>query len=217
MQDRAVSLVREAASIGVLGIGLSGGDVLLYPYLSDVIAEMAKHRFLPTSLATKSYLTIERAKEIADAPSVIWSVQFSIDSTVSTVADFLVRQEGFRDRILASIDNALSAGVRVTVKAVITPYNILSIPKLYRDLRGRGVSVVRLATYCRSGFHHTDDLFNHAEGYAWLDQELQKLRDEFPDDKVFYQNGSPNPPSPSAESRHSAWKVVVSVRRAVPI
>jgi radical SAM protein with 4Fe4S-binding SPASM domain len=66
--------------------------------------------------------------------------------------------------------------------------------------------VVRFATYCRSGYHHKDKLFNHPDDFRWLDKEIDKLKEEFPDDDIFYQNGAPLPEPESLENREQRWK-----------
>ena len=202
---RMLSLMEEAAAIEVMEIHPTGGDILLYPYLEDVLAALREHKFLPTTIPTKSFLSKEKARVLTEAASVVLGVQFSIDSTVSDIADYLVGAKDFCNRIFKSIDNALEAGLRVEVKAVVTPYNILTIPKLYRDLKKRGVSTIRLAAYCRSGFHHSDDLFNHPASFQWLEEQTKQLQQEFPDDVINIQNGAPRLEPLSLEARREAW------------
>jgi len=204
--ERTLELIREAADIGVLCICPAGGDVLLYPHLTDVLEEMCRHTLMPVMLSTKSLLSKDKAKAIAGVSGVLWELQFSIDSTVDDVADYLAGTTGYCRRIFASIDNALEAGLHVTAKAVITPYNILTIPKLYRDLKKCGVTRIRLATYGRSGYHHTDDLFNHMDSYDWLQKQVDELRTEFPEDHISTQNGPTSMEPRSRESRVAGWK-----------
>jgi radical SAM protein with 4Fe4S-binding SPASM domain len=204
-KERVLLLVEEAAAIGVVEIRPTGGDVLLYPHLMDVLMALCKHKFLPTVLPTKSFLGKEKAKVLAESASFVMGVQFSMDSTVPDVADYLVRAKDYCQRIFTSIDNALEAGLRVEAKAVITPYNILTIPKLYRDLKKRGVSTIYLAAYRRSSFHHSDDLFNHAASYQWLEEQVKQLKREFPDDFIRIQNSAPRLELDSPEARQEAW------------
>jgi radical SAM protein with 4Fe4S-binding SPASM domain len=204
-KERTLSLIEEAAALDVMEIQIAGGDFLLYPHLEDVLAALCRHKFLPATIYTKSFLSKEKAKLLAETASVIFNVQFSIDSTVGNVADYLVRTKGFCSRIFKSIDNALEAGLRVETKTVITPYNILTIPKLYRDLKKRGVSYIRLAAYRRSAFHHSDDLFNHPASFQWLEEQVKQLQQEFPDDDIHIQNGAPQLGPLSLEVRQKAW------------
>ena len=205
-KERMLSLMEEAATIGVVEILPAGGDILLYPYLEDFLKAMCKHKFLPAELSTKSFLSKDNAKVLAEAASVILGLQFSIDSTVPDVADYLVGAKGFCDRTFRSIDNALEAGLRVVAKAVVTPYNILTIPKLYRDLKNRGVSTIRFPIYRRSGFHHSDELFNHTASYQWLDEQIKQLQKEFPDDVIAIQNGPPCSESDWRKIRQKDWQ-----------
>jgi radical SAM protein with 4Fe4S-binding SPASM domain len=117
----------------------------------------------------------------------------------------MVRTPGFYRRTLESIENAVTAGHRVSSKSVITPYNILTIPRLYRELKDLGVQEVRLASYCRSGYHHTDDLYNHTESFDWLTREIEILRQEYPDDEIRIQNGGPVLAPLPKEERVTKW------------
>lgn len=204
-KERTLSLIEEAADIGVESILINGGDVVICPHLEDVLKALCKHRFLPGAISTKSFVSKDKAKMLAEAASVLLCVQFSIDSTVNDVADYLVGAKDYCERVFKSIDNVLEVGLRVEAKAVVTPYNILTVPKLYRDLKKRGVSVIRLAAYCRSGFHHSDDLFNHAASFQWLEGQIQQLQKEFPGDYINIQNGGPQLALLSPEARRQSW------------
>jgi radical SAM protein with 4Fe4S-binding SPASM domain len=186
-----VKLLEECQEIGVLEINPSGGDVLLYHRLFEVLEVIHAGDFLPVLLSTKAYVSRDMAARLAAHP-IVYQVQYSLDSTIEEVADYLTRTRGFCQRALASIRNLLECGVFVTVKAVVTPYNILTIPRLYRELRDMGVQgKIKLAAYCRSGYHHTDDLFNHPETYQWLVQQIKQLEQDFPGDSITIQNGGP--------------------------
>jgi sulfatase maturation enzyme AslB (radical SAM superfamily) len=87
--ERIVTLIEEAARYGVFFIDLSGGDILLYPYLIDIIALLHKYKFLPLLLSTKSFLTRETAKHLARYSEVLHEIQFSIDTDDNAVAEYL--------------------------------------------------------------------------------------------------------------------------------
>jgi MoaA/NifB/PqqE/SkfB family radical SAM enzyme len=203
---RVVELLDECKRIGVCEITPAGGDILLYPHLFDLLDALDDTDFLPVRLVTKAYCSRETARRLAAHPKVL-ELQFSIDSAVAAVADYLTRCPGFCHRTLESIRNATEAGLRVAVKSVITPYNILTIPDLYREVRRRGVKPVRLAMYVRSGYHHTDDLFNHEETADWLLEEIETLKKEFPDDQVSLQNGVPVRERAPQETVEKSWAV----------
>jgi radical SAM protein with 4Fe4S-binding SPASM domain len=83
---------------------------------------------------------------------------------------------------------------------------MMIINSLYRTLKSKNVKKIRLALYSRSGFHHSDDLFNHQESCHWLNKEIQMLRNEFPEDFIYVQNGSPILEPTSQETRKLGWK-----------
>ena len=204
--ERMKELVYEAHSLGVMIILLSGGDPLCYPYIFELLELLEELDFEPIELPTKTYVSQETAARLAKC-RIVKAVQFSIDSTVPEIADYLVQRPGFCERTLESIRNAMKAGIKtIRTKSVITPYNLATIPKLYRDLRGMGVSPVVLATYCRSGYWHNDKLFNYTDDYMWLDKELEKLKTEFPEDEIFYQNGPPQIDQVADEDRKAVWE-----------
>jgi len=204
--NRTLELLDEAAEIGVCDVDCTGGDVLCYPHLFDVLGRMQQYNFLPLFLSTKALITEDIAKNLALYKEIIWQIQYSIDTDDEMIANYLVGVPDFPRRAFSSITNALDCGLPVSVKAVITPYNVLTIPRLYRKLKAIGVQRINLATYSRSGYHHTDDLFCNIETHAWLQDEIEKLNHEFPDDNITLRNGVPTFRSSSPESRKGAWE-----------
>jgi radical SAM protein with 4Fe4S-binding SPASM domain len=205
-KSRILQLIKEAAEIGVCNIDCAGGDVLCYPYLFDVLEELCNYKFLPFLLSTKAFLSKDKAQSLAQFTEVIWNCQFSLDTDDPLIAEFLVGVQNFPKRMFESIDNALNAGLPVSVKAVVTPYNILTVPRLYRTLKSRGVQKINIATYSYSAYHHTDDLFNTHEGIQWLQDEITKLEQEFPDDNIVLQNGTPQLEPTPQDTLKLGWK-----------
>ena len=202
--DRVQAILKEIYKNGPVLINISGGDVMLYPHIFDFLDLLRKYDLPLVGIPTKAYVARETAERLAKNDAVK-SIQFSIDSTVPEIGDYLVQSPGFVERTFEAIENCLAAGLNVESKTVITPYNIVTIPKLYRDLKVRGVSAVRLATYCRSAFHHKDRLFNNLNDYEWLYKEIEKLKQEFPDDTISVQNGPPEVKPMSAEKKKEIW------------
>lgn len=204
--ERVKELVHEAHDKGLVGLYLSGGDIMCYPHIFDLMDLMEELEFPPIGFPTKAYISPKDASRLASY-KVVERVQLSIDSTVPEIADFLVRSPGFYERTMKSIRNLQEAGVEtIGVKAVITPYNLPTMPKYYRDMKAMGISEIVMATYCKSGFRHREKLFNHADDYEWLDKQLEKLQEEFPGESIFYQNGAPQSTPPSKEARQKTWK-----------
>jgi radical SAM protein with 4Fe4S-binding SPASM domain len=205
-RDILFERLEEAIRIGVCSIDVAGGDIICSPYLFDVLSILKHNQLLPIMLSSKTFVSKEMATSLASVRESILEFQFSIDSDDEQIASYLMGVSGFPDKIFESIINVVEVGIPVTAKIVITPYNILTAPRLYRKLKHMGVNRIRLALYSRSGFHHTDDLFNHKESCDWLSKEVEKLRAEFPDESIFVQNGQPSLEPLSIEARKSSWK-----------
>ena len=203
--ERLCQLIDEAAHIGVFEINLLGGDVLLYPHLIKVMKQLHNYKFLPMVLSSKSFLSEELALSLSELRELIYEMQFSIDSDDSAISEYLVGVPNFPNTIFSSIENALHAGLNVTAKSVITPYNLKTVPRLYRKLKERGVNKIRLAVYSRSGYHHSDDLFLSQNDFDWINNEIDKLNTEFTDDNIMLQNGQPGFEKTSPESLKSSW------------
>ncbi len=203
---RAIELIDEMSTLNVPSLGIAGGDVFRYPHLFDVIEYMsAKSCFFPVALSTKCHIDRDIAKRLNRLQAFISELQFSIDSDDEEIAQYLVGCREYPSRIFQSIDNVVEQGIIVAAKAVITPYNVLTIPRLYRKLKEHGVQAIRLAPYSRSGFHHTDDLFLSEESFSWLEKQVEFLRTEFPDDNISIQNGRPVLNPRSREDRKQVW------------
>jgi MoaA/NifB/PqqE/SkfB family radical SAM enzyme len=202
--DRVQAILKEIYEHGPVLINISGGDVMLYPHIFDFLYLMNEYDLPLVGISTKAYVDRETAERLAEI-DVVRLIQFSVDSTVPEIGDYLVQSPGFVERTFESIENCLAVGLNVETKSVITPYNIATIPKLYRDLKTRGVSTIRLATYCRSAYHHKDKLFNYQDDYEWLDREIEKLKKEFPKETFKIQNGPPKPEPMSTEKKKEVW------------
>jgi radical SAM protein with 4Fe4S-binding SPASM domain len=204
-RQRMLELVQECRDLGVVHVEPLGGDVLLYPYLFDFLDAVEEGQFMPIQLSTKAYVSRDTARRLAQY-TTIYQMQFSVDSTVDEVANYLTRTSGFRGRMLESIRHVREAGIPLHVKAVITPYNILTIPRLSRELYDAGVGSFRLHPYSRSGHHHTEDLFNHRESWSWLVEQMKRLEEKIPGKIFVYEEDPVATEPPSREILEKEWK-----------
>ena len=211
--SRIKEMIEEINSFKIATIDLLGGDIFLYEHFWNVMDLLAEYRFPAIHLSTKTYISPEIAKRIKEHPAIA-SIQFSLDSTVPEIADYLTNTKGFYQRIKESVKNCKNAGVQqIDIKSVITPYNILTIPRLYRDLDAWDVSTITVATYGRSGKRHHPSLFNWEKDYIWLEKQLEKLKVELPHriDQIGYQNGSPDEEPVPKEEVLKKWELRTEV------
>lgn len=167
-------LVAEALDHDVISVSLVGGDPLLHHGLHEIIRSVTSRGVQPF-ISTKVF--VSRANAEALRAAGLNQIQISIDSDVDAIEDFLVGSAGAGQQLLASIENCITAGMRVRTNSVITPYNVLLFPQLVRRLHDLGVSKMGTSQCGFSLFvDNIEEFFlREAEG-KWLEQEIQRVR-----------------------------------------
>lgn len=174
--ERWDQLAEEVKQLEMISIILSGGDPFMNKNLAQII-EMFTKRSISPFLATKSLVTKEKAKQLKDAG--LTAMQVSIDAPSADVADFLTDSPGTFKQSVASIENLLEAGIKVSTNTVITAYNVLLIPELVRLLSRLGVKQMRNSQFGRSFYKdYQDDLYVSERAGKWLEKRLIKLYEE---------------------------------------
>jgi len=120
--DLFQELLRYAADVGYAGIGLTGGEVALYPHLFEVLELVDSLGWRPL-IETNGFT---RSHELLDGilarctPSIM---PVSLDSRDPAVHDKL-RGRGSWALAVDTVRRLVAAGVPVRVHAMVTPYNL---------------------------------------------------------------------------------------------
>ncbi|MDQ3738490.1 MAG: radical SAM protein [Actinomycetota bacterium] len=108
-----LGVAAEAAALGFTGLGVTGGEPMLLPWLPDTIASMAEH--LPVVVLTNGTLfvgdRIERARPLARERV---AVQISLDSHLSDVNDMARGPDNFV-KVVEAVPRLVALGVRVRI------------------------------------------------------------------------------------------------------
>ena len=168
-------IIKEAESIGVRTIELSGGDPLLVDDICDYVRIMTEEYSGVWSLSTKSLVTPLKAEKLYEAG--LREMQVSLDSHISDHADKMMGSPGAFEEILQTIDNLRSAGIDVYVKAVITSLNADDIPDFYRWICSFGVKGVRSSFYYASANRHSQLLYASNEQIKHLNEVMPIITD----------------------------------------
>ncbi len=111
--DMMISVAAQAAELGFTGLGVTGGEPFLLPWLPETIVAMADH--LPLVLLTNGTLfggdRIERAALMAH-PNI--ALQISLDSHRADVNDMARGPENFR-KVVDAVPRLIARGVRVRI------------------------------------------------------------------------------------------------------
>lgn len=115
--DRMRSLVTEAAALGFTGVGITGGEPFLLPYLPDVITDVAG--LLPTVVLTNGTLfTRRRLAHLASWPGLPVQVQVSLDRPDPIDNDAMRGPENFR-KVVEAIPLLIAMGIRVRMATTV--------------------------------------------------------------------------------------------------
>ncbi len=111
--DTMLAVAAEAAALGFTGLGVTGGEPMLLPWLPATVAKLADH--LPVVLLTNGTLfvgdRIARARPLARDRV---AVQISLDSHRADVNDMARGPDNFA-KVVDAVPRLLALGVRVRI------------------------------------------------------------------------------------------------------
>jgi MoaA/NifB/PqqE/SkfB family radical SAM enzyme len=137
--ETMLMVAEQAADLGFTGLGVTGGEPFLLPWLPQTVAAMAD--ILPIVLLTNGTLIagdrIERAAVLAH-PNV--AVQISLDSHLPDVNDMARGPDNF-DKVIEAVPRLIERGVRVRVATTVDgPLDNPGLDPLRELVRSLGVS-----------------------------------------------------------------------------
>jgi len=171
--DLAQQVISDVAKMGVFGIVLSGGEPMLYPALTGVVAHAADVG-LGVGITTNG--TCWSKTLLRQLAGRVTNLQISIDSSDRAVHDAMRGQGGAFDRATSLVVAARREGIRTTVACVITKDNlsdIYGLASLCRDLGANEFRALKLVPVGR-GRHIVDRLITAAQ-VAYLKRTLLEL------------------------------------------
>lgn len=169
---------REAQALGVLQLGLSGGEPLLRPDLEDLV-RAARGVGLYTSLITSAYrLTKDRLAALKDAG--LDHVQISVQAADAELSDRIAGTASHGDKI-AAYHYARELGFPLTVNVVLHRENLHQVRALIRLAESLGAERIELANTQFYGWalHNRDALLPTRvqldEGWRVVQEERARL------------------------------------------
>jgi len=183
--ERWKELLREAKSLGIEQVTLSGGDPLFRKDALKLIEELIDLDML-FALSTKCYITEEIADKLVaigmtqPVNQYVREIQLNMDPDEPT-ADKLAGSPGYYNRAVVSIRNLLKRGFNVRVKAVVTALTAPYIYEWVEELQDMGVRQISVAAYNRNVHNHNDGLFLTKEDRGSILDQCRDARIDFPE------------------------------------
>jgi sulfatase maturation enzyme AslB (radical SAM superfamily) len=135
--DRMRSLAAEAVGLGFTGVGITGGEPFLLPYLPDVVTEVAS--LLPTVVLTNGTLFTGRGlARLASWPGLPVQVQVSLDRPDPIENDAMRGPENFR-KVVEAIPLLVARGIRVRMATTVERIGEDELARLCELHRGLGI------------------------------------------------------------------------------
>jgi len=117
----------EAAQIGVVHVGLTGGEPSARQDLEEILAHAVAADLYPHLVTAGVPLTAERLAGLADIG--LRSVQVSIQDAEDESSDRIAGTKSFQQK-LAICEKTKSLGLALTLNCVLHRHNLSSVPKL---------------------------------------------------------------------------------------
>jgi len=136
--EQMLTIAIEAKALGFTGIGVTGGEPMLLPWLPETVAAMADH--LPVILLTNGTLLggdrFERAAPFAHRNVAL---QISLDSHLPDINDMARGPDNF-DKVVAIVPRLIVSGIRVRIATTTAgPLDSPTLDPLRELVRSLGV------------------------------------------------------------------------------
>src|SRR5436309_4700002 len=140
--DEWCRVFREARALGVLQLGLSGGEPLLRPDLETLVAT-AHELGLYSSLITSAY-RLSRDRLAALKQAGLDHVQISVQAADAGLSDHIAGTASYRDKI-AAYHYTRELGFPLTVNVVLHRTNLHQVEAMIRLAESLGAERIELA------------------------------------------------------------------------
>lgn len=158
--ERIRQIMNELAAIGVLELGIGGGEPLCHPDLDSLLAHAASLQ-LNTVLTTNGVLvTAEKGKLLRDAG--VFEVRVSFDGSETVHDD--IRGKGVYQRALKAVQTLIRIGVTTVPRLTLCKDDLNGLDTLFKDLKSVGATSVKAALVeprGRASLSQNQDLFKY--------------------------------------------------------
>ncbi len=200
---RVAQIFREAKTLGMDVVELSGGEPFSYEYIFTLLEIFNELNIVP-NIPTKCPLSFEEVKRIKSLG--IQSMQISIDAITPEILERMVGIRGYTRRIMDTFRFLEDMDIRVRINTVITPFNYDDIGNLINFLTSfRNVYRIAFSPYARSRFRHRDSLYLAPESYSKLMRNVKEILDDFPLVKFFPAEIVPDQTKIPQEIKEREW------------
>lgn len=138
------SIITQAADAGVVKLGLTGGEPLLYPGLEDAV-RLAAARGMSVSLDTNGLL-LDRERTLALKRAGVTIINVSLDSAQPRAHDRLRASPGCFEKAALAVEHCIAAGIPCVVSTYATDRRLANgvLEAVIKFSAGLGADAVRV-------------------------------------------------------------------------
>lgn len=127
----AVEIMKEGVILGFETLHLTGGEVLLYPHLFDLLETARKLGFSSFFVNTNGHLFTE---EICERLAVFIGIEFSLSINGTEKIHDHMRGKGAYSAAIKGLTNALTQSLKVHIFTLVSKKNLSILPHYSSDL-----------------------------------------------------------------------------------
>ncbi len=142
--SEAVSLIADAARMGVVSLCLTGGETLLHPDIDRIVRSGTQHSMIVILATNGSLVDASVAQRLWNAG--LNTIQVSLDAPRASVHDRMTGTVNTYKRVISGIKILKETGFRVRVRSVVTHENCEELPRLMDLLARLGVDEAVMTT-----------------------------------------------------------------------
>lgn len=172
-----LDIVKQGHELGVVKCTLTGGEPFLNPAFFELLELLQTYDIVPYICTNASFVNDEiacRFKELG-----IENVQLSLDTANEKLFDLLTDTKGMLVRVQEGMRSLHKYGIKIFVKAVLTPLNVKGVPDLIRMCLDYHVTKLVLDRFDVSASGRGgNELLLSEEDIEWIRATAWSMREE---------------------------------------
>jgi len=188
--QRIKELIKEAKSLGMRNVDISGGEIFLYSNWEALLNELAENNFKPY-ISTKTPIDLETIKKLKS--NGVKRIQISLDSIEKCqLSRILNVKDNYYSEIMQTLENLDKNGLIIYINTQITRFNSDKIEELVKYLLGlENVKRINIsaAGYSLYSNHKFTDFRTDIETMKNIEEFINKTKDDIGDNVILNVSG----------------------------
>jgi radical SAM protein with 4Fe4S-binding SPASM domain len=186
--SKVYEIIQECKKLEFASVSISGGEPFVYKNIFTILKWIREAGYHP-QIPTKYPLTKKQVYRLKDIG--FDSFQISIDTLDHRILTYITGMDNdYPLRIMKTMQYAKEAGLKLSIVSVVTTHNVNTIGDMVRKLINKGnIFRIRITEVGGSIYRSNDKLFPSDSDYGRLEDEINKIKMEFPEISIGFSHG----------------------------